>query len=121
MVSLVEVLFSDLSSALYPKVSAMMEDFKFILDQELGKIMCLKITMPGSPPFEISYMEGLHWEMDYSKVTGSNYSCLVRMEKHFKMIPELYPKKVVFVKITLPGCEPGYPERWTIGRSYMPQ
>ena len=38
----------------------MMEDFKFILDEELGKIMCLKITMPRSPPFESSYMEALH-------------------------------------------------------------
>ena len=76
--------------------------------------------MVGSPSFESSYMEALHWEMDNFKGSGSNYSSLVSMEKYFKMIPELYPKKVVFVKITLPGCEPGNPEHWTRGRGYMP-
>ena len=50
--------------------------------------------MPGSPPLEDPLSEPVHWEMDFSRESGSNYSLLAGMEKHFKMIPKMYPEKM---------------------------
>ena len=105
MALIVEVLYSDMYFGLYwsehPGISATMEEFKCVSDYQLGKIVCIKITMPGSDSGE-----PVHLEMDFSREPGSsNYSILTKMEEYFKMIPELYPEKVVFVKITVPGCE----------------
>ena len=106
MVLIVELLYSDMYFGLYsvkhPGISVMMEDFKCVLDYQLGKIVCIKITMPA---LEDPSCDPVHLEMNFSAESGSIYSILAGVEKHFKMIPVLYPEKVVFVKITMPGYE----------------
>ena len=66
----------------------MMEDFKRALDYHLGKIVCVKITMPGSPLLDHPSSDLMHVGINFSKVSVSNYSSLVNMEKYLKMIPK---------------------------------
>ena len=82
----------------HPGISVMMEEFKCVSDYQLGNIVCIKITVPGSDSGK-----PVHLEMDFSREpSSSNYSVLTKTEKHPKMTPELYPGKV---KIMMLGCE----------------
>ena len=92
---LIEVLYSDPFFGLYtfkhPGIHEMMEEFKCASDYHLTKIMCIKITVPGS-----SSSKPVHLE--------KYFSGLAEMEDYFKLIFGLYPGKVIFVKPSMPAC-----------------
>ena len=78
----------------------MMEDFRFMPDEELGKIVYIIITK-----FENPSDDYVNWEIDFSKSPGSNYSVLAGVGEYFRMVIQLYPARFITVKVTKPGCD----------------